>query len=69
MAGQMTYGRKKWEEFETMTRQNIPTTYKSMMENLPLIDGDANAFDSYIKALKLPAINEEEAKRHDNVYL
>ncbi|CAK8672361.1 formimidoyltransferase-cyclodeaminase-like [Clavelina lepadiformis] len=65
MAGQMTYGRKKWEEFETMTRQNIPTTYKSMMENLPLIDGDANAFDSYIKALKLPAINEEEAKRKD----
>ena len=53
MVGQMTYGKKKWENLDQIMRKNIPIVHECMTDLVPFIDLDANAFDSYMKALKI----------------
>ena len=62
MVGQMSYGRKKWEHLDLLMRKNIPAVHQCMTELLPLVDLDASAFDSYMKALKID-VNAEGEER------
>ncbi|KAG8224760.1 hypothetical protein J437_LFUL005329 [Ladona fulva] len=60
MVGQMTFGKKQWENLDSTMRKLIPKFYKAMNDILPLVDADTTAFNDYMEAMKLPKNTEEE---------
>ncbi|KAF2356966.1 Formiminotransferase catalytic domain [Trinorchestia longiramus] len=62
MVGQLTYGKRQWEELDTIMRKNIPTLHAAAMELLPAIDRDAQSFSDYMSACCLPSSTKEEEK-------
>ena len=60
MAGQLSYGKKKWESIEAVIRKNLPIAHEATTSLIPLIDRDTDAFNSFFKAMKLPESTEEE---------
>ena len=66
MVGWMTYGSKKWENLDGTMRELIGPLHEAMMEMIPMIDADTDAFNDYMTAMRLPKQTEEEKKiRHD----
>ncbi|XP_069472147.1 formimidoyltransferase-cyclodeaminase isoform X2 [Ambystoma mexicanum] len=64
MVGQMTYGKRQFEELDGVMRSLIPPFHHSMKELLAMVDADSNAFSSYMAAMKLPrGTSEEKASR------
>ncbi|KAJ1187906.1 hypothetical protein NDU88_004671 [Pleurodeles waltl] len=60
MVGQMTYGKRQFEELDQVMRSLILPLHKGMKELLPMVDADSNAFSSYMAAMKLPRSTAEE---------
>ncbi|XP_054712978.1 formimidoyltransferase-cyclodeaminase-like [Uloborus diversus] len=60
MVGQMTYGKRQWERYDSQMRRIIPIMYDTMKELMNLIDADTSAFNDYMAALKLPKETPED---------
>ena len=48
MVGWMTFGKKKYEDLDSTMRRLIPPIYQVMLDLIPLVDADANAFNMYM---------------------
>lgn len=62
MMGLLSYGSKKFEHIDEKMRKMIPPLHENMKKLIQFIDEDTNAFNDYIKALRLPKSTEEERK-------
>lgn len=60
MVGQMTYGKRQWERYDSQMRRIIPIMHETMKELLFVIDADTSAFNDYMAALKLPKETPED---------
>lgn len=62
MVGKLTYGKKQWEALDTRMRSIIPPLHAAMLDILPMVDADTEAFNDYMTAMKLPkeTANEKE---------
>lgn len=65
MVGQMTYGKRQFENLDSVMRRLIPPFYQAMNELLDMVDADSSAFNSYMAALKMPKKSAEEMKRRE----
>ncbi|CAJ1086860.1 formimidoyltransferase-cyclodeaminase-like [Xyrichtys novacula] len=63
MVGQMTYGKRQFENLDSVMRKLIPPFHEAMNELLVMVDADSTAFNSYMTALKMPKTTAEEIKR------
>jgi len=64
MVGKLTYGKRQWESLDTTMRSIIPPLHAAMLDTLPMVDADTEAFNDYMAAMKLPKDTaEEKAKR------
>ncbi|XP_021112085.1 formimidoyltransferase-cyclodeaminase isoform X8 [Heterocephalus glaber] len=64
MAGQVTYGRRRFEHLDAAMRRLIPPFHKAAAQLAPLVDADAQAFAACLEAMKLPRNTPEEGNRH-----
>ena len=48
MVGFLTYGNKKFYEYDSQMRKLIPPLYKAMKDLVPFVDADAAAFSEYM---------------------
>jgi len=60
MVGQMTYGKKQFEQLDDSIRPLLPPLHQAMVSAIPMIDADTDAFTEYMSAVKLPQGSEEE---------
>ncbi|GFT83352.1 formimidoyltransferase-cyclodeaminase [Nephila pilipes] len=60
MVGQMTYGKRQWERYDSQMRRIIPIMHETMKELLSVIDADTFAFNDYMATLKLPKETPED---------
>ncbi|KAM4711313.1 formimidoyltransferase-cyclodeaminase [Anableps anableps] len=65
MVGQMTYGKRQFENLDGVMRRLIPPFYQAMNELLELVNADSSAFNGYMVALKMPKTTTEEKKRRE----
>ncbi|XP_074658822.1 formimidoyltransferase-cyclodeaminase-like isoform X2 [Tubulanus polymorphus] len=63
MVGQLTYGKRVFESLDATMRRLIPPFYKTMKDLMGFIDADAEAFNDYMTALKLPKSTPDEQER------
>ena len=62
MVGQLTYGKRQWESLDGQMRKLIPAFDAARQDMLTFVDADTNAFNDYMKAMKMPRSNEGEIK-------
>lgn len=48
MVGQMTYGKRQFEDVDETIRQLLPPLYNAMIHSVPMIDADTDAFNDYM---------------------
>jgi glutamate formiminotransferase/formiminotetrahydrofolate cyclodeaminase len=48
MVGQMTYGKRQFEDVDETIRQLLPPLYSAMIHSVPMIDADTDAFNDYM---------------------
>jgi len=60
MVGWLTYGNKKFESLDSQMRCLIPPLRQAMLDFIPMIDADTNAFSGFMEAKKLPKTTPEE---------
>lgn len=48
MVGQMTYGKRQFENLDGVMRRLIPPFHQAMEELLLMVDADSSAFNSYM---------------------
>lgn len=65
MVGQMTYGKRQWERYDSQMRRIIPIVHDTMKELIAVIDSDTYAFNDYMAALKLPKETPEDITMRD----
>lgn len=54
MVSKLTYGVRKFEEFEPQLRKIIPALHETTLKLIPMIDADTNAFNDYVAAMRMP---------------
>ena len=52
MVSKLSYGRKQWEHLDSQMRRVIPALHAAMLQLLPLIDADTDAFNDYMVHIK-----------------
>ncbi len=60
MVAKLTYGVRKFEDADTIMREIIPPLHHATQQLIPMIDADTDAFNDYIKAIRLPKGTDEE---------
>tara|TARA_A100001015_G_scaffold193136_1_gene215255 strand:- start:787 stop:2196 length:1410 start_codon:yes stop_codon:yes gene_type:complete len=65
MMGWMSFGSKKWESIDGDMRASIKPLHEAMMDLIPMIDADTNAFNDYMEAMRLPKETDEEKRKRD----
>jgi glutamate formiminotransferase / formiminotetrahydrofolate cyclodeaminase len=60
MMGWMTYGKRKFEDKDEVMRRLIPPLHHGMMQLIPMIDEDTDAFNDYMTALGMPKETPEQ---------
>ena len=48
MVGKLTYGKKQWESLDSLMRSIIPPLHAAMLDILPMVDADTEAFNDYM---------------------
>ncbi|MGB9771124.1 MAG: glutamate formimidoyltransferase [Candidatus Kapaibacteriota bacterium] len=66
MVAQLTYGVRKFEHLTDDLRKVIPPLYYTTRELISMIDADANAFNEYMEAMRLPKTSPEEILTREN---
>ncbi len=56
MVGQLTYGKRQWESLDGQMRALIPVFDKASKDMLTFVDADTQAFNDYMKAMKMPKV-------------
>lgn len=56
MVGWMTFGKKKYDGVDSAMRKLIPPIHQVMIDLVPLVDADANAFNMYMVWARLYAL-------------
>ena len=46
--GKLTYGKKQWETLDNRMRGIIPPLHAAMLDILPMVDADTEAFNDYM---------------------
>ena len=68
MVAWLTYGLRKYEQYDDIMRNVIEPLDSKMRELIPMIDADTDAFNDYMNAMKMPKSTDEEQKaRHDKM--
>lgn len=62
MVAKLTYGVRKFEEYDMVLRKIIPVLHKVTLDLIPMIDADTNAFNDYVEAVRMPQKTESEKK-------
>ena len=62
MVGWMTYGKRKFDDKDSIMRSLIPPLDKAMRDLIPMIDADTNAFNDYMDAIGMPKDTDEQKK-------
>jgi len=65
MVGWLSYGKVRFEPVEPHMRNCIPKMYKLMQELIPLVDADSFAYESVMRAVRLPGDTLEEKAEKD----
>ena len=65
MMGWMTFGSKKWEALDGTMRKLIGPMHDAMMDLIPMIDADTDAFTEFVNASRLPKNTPEEIEARD----
>ena len=52
MVGKLTYGKRQWESLDTAMRSIIPPLHAAMLDTLPMVDADTEAFNDYMVSFK-----------------
>ncbi|XP_054880165.1 formimidoyltransferase-cyclodeaminase-like [Poeciliopsis prolifica] len=65
MVGQMTYGKRQFENLDFVMRKLIPPFHQAMNELLGLVDADSAAFNGYMVALKMPKSTAQDRSRRE----
>jgi len=65
MVSKLTYGKRQWEHLDSKMRTIIPVLHNAMLDIIPLIDSDTEAFNDYMAALKLPKTTNEEIEQRE----
>ena len=60
MVAKLTYGVRKFEAVDGHMRTIIPPLHRITQALIPLIDADADAFNDYVQAMRLPGETAEE---------
>lgn len=60
MVGWLSYGNKKFEALDGQMRALIPPLRQAMLDFIPMVDADTNAFSGFMEAKKLPHGTPEE---------
>uniref|UniRef100_A0A8V0YW56 Formimidoyltransferase-cyclodeaminase n=1 Tax=Gallus gallus TaxID=9031 RepID=A0A8V0YW56_CHICK len=63
MVGLMSYGKRQFEQLDSIMRNVIPPLHQAMDELVAMVDADSRAFSSYMEAMKLPKSTPEERER------
>ncbi|MFN3782157.1 MAG: cyclodeaminase/cyclohydrolase family protein, partial [Candidatus Kapaibacteriota bacterium] len=63
MVAQLTYGVRKFEHLTNDLRKIIPPLYRGTRDLISMIDADANAFNEYMEALRMPKSTQEEINK------
>ena len=70
MVGNLTIGRKKYNELDHQIKQLMENNFKELNESInklnSIVDEDTRAFDKVMEALKLPKETEEEKAIRSN---
>lgn len=53
MVGWLTYGNKKFEALDSQMRKLIPPLRQAMLDFIPMVDADTNAFSGFMVRLLL----------------
>lgn len=56
MVGQMTYGKRQFENLDSVMRRLIPPFHRAMNELLLMVDADSSAFSSYMVRTMLQSL-------------
>ena len=48
MVSKLSYGKRQWEHLDSRMRKVIPVLHQAMMDIIPLIDADTEAFNDYM---------------------
>ena len=48
MVGWLTYGNKKFEALDSQMRKLIPPLRQAMLDFIPMVDADTNAFSGFM---------------------
>jgi glutamate formiminotransferase / formiminotetrahydrofolate cyclodeaminase len=65
MMGWMTFGSKKWEDLDSTMRKLIGPMHQAMMDLIPMIDADTDAFTEFVNASRMPKDTPEEVHARD----
>lgn len=65
MVAHLTYGWRKFEHLDDQLRKVIPTLYNVTDKLIPMIDADTNAFNDFMKAIRMPKSTEEQKKERN----
>lgn len=65
MVGWLTYGNKKFEALDSQMRTLIPPLRQAMLDFIPMIDADTNAFSGFMEAKKLSKTTPEEEEKRE----
>ena len=62
MVSKLSYGKRQWEHLDSRMRKVIPVLHQAMMDIIPLIDADTEAFNDYmviyIPSPRLPDLDQ-----------
>ncbi len=54
MAAKLTYGVRKFEKVDSVMRKTIPVLHETFGKLIPMIDADADAYNGYVEAMRMP---------------
>lgn len=57
MVGQMTFGKRQFEDVDETIRQLLPPLYNAMIHSIPMIDADTDAFNDYMVCLEFVCLS------------
>lgn len=68
MVGWLTYGNKKFEALDSQMRKLIPPLRQAMLDFIPMVDADTNAFSGFMVSLLLISRRADQQNFYLRIY-